>query len=130
MHRLKWKSCAKTSPLELALADPAWVQERGVLLKERTIAAAVQVVAQDAQVHPILDRLDALQWDGKPRLDMWLATYLGVKEDDEDDEAARKAWREYHRQVGRKFLISAVARIDQPGCQADHALIRGRSGHR
>ena len=30
--------------------------------------------------HPVLDYLDSLVWDGKPRLDTWLTTYLGAAE--------------------------------------------------
>ena len=37
---------------------------------------------------------------------------------------------EYLRQIGRKWLISAVARVILPGCQADHALIlEGEQGY-
>jgi hypothetical protein len=115
-----WRPWTDTDDLHLT----AWVQERGVLLKRATVADAVQVVAHDHTVHPILDRLAALQWDGVPRLDTWPSTYLGATDGDgEDDAATRKERRQYLHQVGRKFLIAAVARLHQPGCQADSALI-------
>ena len=79
-----WQAWADIDDLLLT----AWMQERGVLIKERTVASAVQAVAMDAQMHPVLDRLGALQWDGKPRLDTWLSTYLGVVDEAEAD--ARK----------------------------------------
>ena len=50
--------------------------------------------------------LDAIQ-----RLDTWLVTYCGA------DDAP------YVREVGRRFLISAVARVLRPGCKADHMLV-------
>ncbi|MFY0661419.1 MAG: PriCT-2 domain-containing protein [Shimia sp.] len=50
-------------------------------------------------------------------LDTWLFTYLGV-------ERANDAMTdEYVRQVGRCWLIGAVARAMEPGCQMDNALI-------
>jgi hypothetical protein len=55
--------------------------------------------------------LDQLQWGGIERLEQWLAVYLGV-----EDNA-------YARAVGARWLISAVARIYQPGAKADCCLI-------
>ncbi|MCZ7641875.1 MAG: virulence-associated E family protein [Pseudorhodoplanes sp.] len=55
--------------------------------------------------------LDGLEWDGTTRLDRWLTTYLGAADS------------VYVRAVGARWLISAVARIYVPGCQADCALI-------
>ena len=30
--------------------------------------------------HPVRDYLDALQWDGMPRVDKWLITYAGAED--------------------------------------------------
>ena len=61
--------------------------------------------------HPVRNYLDALVWDGTPRLKNWLATYLGA-EATPDSQG-----------IGDKFLVSMVARIYQPGCKADHCLV-------
>lgn len=56
--------------------------------------------------------LEALPaWDGIPRLDNWLNTYLGV------------APSEYAGIAGCCFLLGAVARALQPGCQFDYCLV-------
>jgi predicted P-loop ATPase len=55
--------------------------------------------------------LESLQWDGTPRIGSWLVDYCKV------DSSA------YALAVGEKFLISAVARVMQPGCKADHMLV-------
>lgn len=75
------------------------------------ISRSVKVAASGNSYHPIKNYLNGLQWDGKPRIDTWLNTYLGV-----EDSA-------YARSVGAKWLISAVARIMVPGCQVDTMLI-------
>lgn len=102
-----WQEWADADDLQLA----AWCQERHAYLKPPTVANAVQIVARDQMHHPVRERLDALTWDGVPRLGSWLSTYLGV------------AASSYTKAVGRAWMISAVARAYQPGCKVDTALI-------
>jgi predicted P-loop ATPase len=59
----------------------------------------------------VREYFEGLRWDGTPRLDTWLVAYLHV-----DDTR-------YARAVGPRWLISSVARIYEPGCQADHVLV-------
>jgi virulence-associated protein E len=61
--------------------------------------------------HPVCDYLDALQWDGVPRVDKWLTTY------------ARAEDSRYTRAVGALMLIAAVRRVRKPGCKFDEMLI-------
>lgn len=72
---------------------------------------AARIVARERKVHPVREWLQGLEWDGVPRVDAWLSTYLGV------------APTEYSKLVGRWWLISAVARVIQPGCEVHHALV-------
>ncbi len=88
-----------------------WLQRQGIQVSVVVTGQAVQVAAYDRCFHPVRDRLDALSWDGEPRLDNWLVTYLGV-------EATRFA-----RAVGRRFLLSSVARVYDPGFMADSVLV-------
>jgi predicted P-loop ATPase len=55
--------------------------------------------------------LSALKWDGVRRLDTWLTTYAGAKDDN------------YVRAVGALTLIAAVRRVRQPGCKFDEMLV-------
>ena len=74
---------------------------------------------QSCAFHPVRDYLQRLEWDKKLRLDTWLTDYLG----------ATAQPREYLAAVGSKFIISAVARIFEPGCQADSSIVlEGRQG--
>lgn len=76
------------------------------------IIKGVEAYAQkNHSYHPIQDYLTYIEWDGVERLDTWLIDYAGVNDD------------EYARLVGRKFMISAVARAMKPGCKVDTMLV-------
>jgi predicted P-loop ATPase len=90
-----------------------WLQERGLDVRSRaTVGAPVVLDAKERPYHPVLAYLKGLSWDGTARLDTWLMDHL-------DCEGPP----EYLRAVGRAWLVSAVARIRQPGCQVDHVLV-------
>ena len=61
--------------------------------------------------HPVRDYLDALRWDGKPRVDDWLVRYCRAEDTD------------FVRAAGRLWLIAAVRRVWQPGCKFDEMLV-------
>lgn len=67
--------------------------------------------AQDGRFHPVRDYLDALRWDGVPRLDGWLSRYAAAES------------TEYTRAIGSIVLIAAVRRARKPGCKFDEMLI-------
>ncbi|HEX7936753.1 MAG TPA: virulence-associated E family protein [Paraburkholderia sp.] len=75
------------------------------------ISKVVHAHAEMHRVHPLRDWLDSLEWDGEKRIDTWLTRYCGAAD------------TPFNREVGRRFLLSAVARIQQPGCKADHMLV-------
>ena len=80
-------------------------------LSSDALAKGVMLAADDHRYHEVRDYLDALKWDGHPRVDSWLMAYLGAKQTD------------YTKAVGTKWLIGAVARAYRPGCKMDNVLI-------
>lgn len=91
----------------------ALLQSQQIEVRNRGIVAdAVERVARDTPHHPVRQYLTGLKWDLTSRLETWLADYLGAAGSDI-----------YLAAAGSKFLISAVARIMQPGCKADHVLV-------
>ncbi len=78
---------------------------------KETVQQGADLVARNVLFHPVRDYLDGLAWDGTPRVDTWLTTYLGVPASD------------YVAKTGRWWLIGMVARIFRPGCKFDYMLI-------
>lgn len=79
---------------------------------KNTAVDALVHVARKKPFNHIRDMLEALpRWDGRRRLDRWLVVFLGAAD------------TEYHRAVGRAWLISAMARAFRPGVKADHLLL-------
>jgi predicted P-loop ATPase len=98
-----------TSPMITMITR--WCQTRGVMVSSAIVNEAVGELAEHQHVHPVRDYLNGLTWDGAERLSQWLATYLGAENTD------------YTRAIGRKWMISAVARAMKPGCKADCLLV-------
>jgi|CZKY01.1.fsa_nt_gi predicted P-loop ATPase len=88
-----------------------WLQKQDVCVNTSVASEAVRIVAIESPFHPVHDYLKSLKWDGVPRLDAWLTTYLGVQD---------STWS---RAVGPRWTISACARIFEPGVQADYTLL-------
>jgi predicted P-loop ATPase len=88
-----------------------WLQHEGIMLASKAASEAIELVGHDQPYHPVLDYLSRVKWDGEPRTDKWAIQCLGVTDTD------------YARAVSSRWLISAVARVMEPGCKADCALI-------
>jgi predicted P-loop ATPase len=61
--------------------------------------------------NPVCDYLDQLEWDGQPRLNTWLSSYLGAADGP------------LNRSIGRKVLIAAVRRARVPGTKFDQIMV-------
>jgi len=72
---------------------------------------ALTEYAARTRYHPVTEYLDALEWDGVPRLNSWLFNACGVEIDP------------YSQDIGRKWLVAAVTRIYQPGYKFDYVLV-------
>jgi predicted P-loop ATPase len=88
-----------------------WFQRQEIKVSQGDIGRAVQAAARSNPFHPVREYLEGPVWDGTSRIDTWLIVYFSA-----EDTA-------YVRAIGSRWLISAVARIYRPGCQADHALV-------
>lgn len=75
------------------------------------VQRAVDVVSKQDGFHPIRDYLETLKWDDVPRVDKFFHTYFNAEDSP------------YTRGVGSRWLISAVARVMEPGCQVDCLVV-------
>ena len=93
------------------------IEDAGFEPTTSDVYPAVVRFAHDNTFDPVLDYLNDLEWDKVPRIDRWLQTYM-----DAPDHGIISVF-------GSKFLIGAVARIYQPGCQMDNMLVfEGKQG--
>ena len=88
-----------------------WMQSNGIYVGRETVSSAIHSVSHENKIHVVREYLHSLQWDGTPRIGTWMQRYL--KTDN----------TQVIRMIGERWLISAVARIMQPGCQCDYMLV-------
>lgn len=95
----------------------------GINLKPVESRLALLAWAGMTRRNPVKARLDELaaEWDGKPRLDNWLADCCGA-----DD--AGGALTEYLAAVGARWVIGAVARAYGPAKVDCMLVLEGRQG--
>jgi predicted P-loop ATPase len=112
---LPWDPAGTSHPRPWGEADDVrcaeWLQRHEINVPPVVVGRSVVAVSRNIRIHPVRDYLDALAWDRTPRLDAWAVTYLGAED------------TPLHRSMASLWMISAVARIMQPGCKADHMLI-------
>lgn len=83
---------------------------------ERTLR---QIAEKHGRYHPVLQYFARLpQHDGEPRLDTWLSTLFGA-----ECNLCKGGHCDYLAKVGRWFLLGAIARAYEPGCQSDYVLV-------
>lgn len=90
----------------------------GVSIGVSTVWEALETIKGLLPQHdPVRSYLDALAWDGQLRLSAWLSRFAGA------------STSQYVQHVARSALISAVARVYEPGCKADQvAILEGGQG--
>lgn len=97
---------------EDSIRTSAWLAtEYRLDMSTGIVDQAVAAVARRSCFHPVREYLTGLAWDGLPRLDLMLSEYFGTSD------------TPYTRGVASRWMISAVARVFQPGCQVDCMLV-------
>lgn len=90
-----------------------------------TVLDHIEVAAAANAYDPLIESLEGFTWDGQDRLATAPAVYFGCAELDFAGESVSG----YHSTVLRRWMISAVARALDPGCQVDTVLhLEGKQG--
>jgi predicted P-loop ATPase len=98
-----------------------WLETRWGLFSDQGEVGhqLIRVAMRCGSYDPVAEYLNALTWDGKPRIDSWLCDYCEVLPSD------------YVSKIGARWLISGAARGLDPGCKVDTVLIlQGPQGYR
>jgi len=104
----QYPSCVPVSDISRI---KSWLSAQGLPLKSNEVVEALRIAAEQHVVNFVTDYLDGCVWDGVSRLDGWLFHYAGATD------------TPLNRAVGAKWMIQAVARVYDPGCQADAVMI-------
>lgn len=86
-------------------------QHFGFQPSDPNVRAAIATVADQRRFHPVRRYLEALEWDGVPRIGNVVTDVL---------YASSTA---IHQSIVRKWFIAATKRALQPGCQVDELLV-------
>ena len=91
----------------------------GLQVSTNRASEAAVYVAHQHSYHPVKDYLRQVVWDGQERADLLFVHYAGAEDN------------ELNRELGRRFLISAVSRIWNPGSKVDCCpVLVGKQGVR
>ena len=91
----------------------------GCSVTKQATESGISNAARQHPFDPVKMLIERDEWDGVPRLDSWISRYLGCPDD------------VYHREVGRKWMVGAVARVYEPGAKFDFILtVLGGQGAR
>lgn len=89
-----------------------WIsQTYGADVATRIVSEAIAKVSRAHSRHPVRDYLRSLTWDGTGRVHKMLTEYLGADRSD------------LNAVIGMRWMISAVARIMDPGCKVDTMIV-------
>lgn len=86
-------------------------QVYGIEISAEALRPITQAIAADTTRDPLKEYLLGLRWDGEARIDTWLQWGMGVAD------------TPIYREIGRMWLVQAVARALRPGVQADATLV-------
>lgn len=80
------------------------------LTSDRVIGKAIDIVANDNSFHPIIDLLESLKWDGRPRIAGMLTHFFGAENP------------EYAGEVMKMHMLASISRLYEPGKKYDIML--------
>ena len=80
------------------------------IIRDKNIKRAIDIVGNNNHYHPIIDKLESLEWDGKERLRHLFPRYLGTPETD------------YTYEATRLMMMGAAHRVFYPGIKFEYMI--------
>lgn len=94
------------------------IERKYGLKSERDFEHALNILWQERRYHPIREKIKALKWDGKVRIEAFLSKIMGVHDS------------EYTRECSRLIFHCGIARVFNPGCKVDDVIVlQGEQGN-
>ena len=81
------------------------------MYSQNKLSDALLIYFQNHKVNPLLEILDGLVWDGKPRVEQFLHDVMKVEDS------------EYTRECSRLIFAGGVHRAYRPGCKFDDMIV-------
>ena len=80
------------------------------IIRDKNIKRAIDIVGNNNHYHPIIEKLESLEWDGVARIRYLLPRYLGAEESD------------YIYEATRIMMMGAITRVYHPGCKFEYMV--------
>jgi len=81
------------------------------MYSQAKLADALAIYFADHRVNPLLDILNKLEWDGKPRIEHFLTDVMKAEDS------------EYIRECSRLIFAGGIHRAYEPGCKFDDMIV-------
>ena len=81
------------------------------MYSQNKLTDALLIYFQNNKVNPLMDILESLEWDGKPRVEQFLHDVMKVEDN------------EYTRECSRLIFAGGVHRAYLPGCKFDDMIV-------
>ncbi len=87
------------------------IEEIYGVFDRRKYREAMLLRLREVQFHPVKERIEAVQWDGEPRIETFLSGWAGVTD------------TPYTREVSRLIFAGGIHRLYDPGCKFDYLVV-------
>ena len=106
-HRKAWREWTDAEESRMK----AYFESTYSMYSQNKLTDALLIYFQNHKVNPLLDILNELEWDGKPRVEHFLHDVMKVEDSD------------YTRECSRLIFAGGVHRAYNPGCKFDDMIV-------
>ena len=106
-HRKRWREWTDSEESQCR----AYFESNYGMYSQAKLADALAIYFKDHKVNPLIDILEDLEWDGKPRIEHFLTDVMKA-----DDTA-------YIRECSRLIFAGGIHRAYEPGCKFDDMIV-------
>ena len=106
-HRKRWREFTDADEADMR----AYFESKYSMYSQNKMQDALQVYFSNNKVNPLLEILNRLEWDGKPRVEHFLHDVMKAEDS------------EYTREASRLIFAGGIHRAYEPGCKFDDMIV-------